>query len=277
MKTKKRIALFIAALALTATVVLSSVAFVGCGDASGTIVLNGSTSMEKVITNLMNAYMDEHEGVKITYSPTGSGAGITAAKSGTADMGLASRDLKAEDGNDISATPIAIDAVALIVDKDNPLENVTTDQVKALFANGTDIANSSIGHGVGRDSTSGTRECFDDALGIETDYDSSAQQLSSNNAVVTAVTGDQTALGYVSLDSVTSAVKVIGYNGVKASSEAVVDGTYTLKRNFNLILPAGGYDALSDVAQDFYDFCLSPEGQAIVVESGNVAVGPVAE
>ena len=271
MKAGKRIALFIAALALTASVAIGAVAMTGCGG-SKTIVLNGSTSMEKVITNLMNAYMEEHEDVRITYSGTGSGAGITAAKTGTADMGLASRDLKEEDGTDITATPIAIDAVALIVDKDNPLENVTTEQVRALFAEGTAIPDSTVTHGVGRDSTSGTRECFDDALGIDADYITGAQQLNSNNAVVTTVTGDQTALGYVSLDSVTDAVKVVGYNGTKASTEAVADGSYTLKRNFNLILPAGGYESLSDVAKDFYDFCLSEEGQEIVEESGNIAV-----
>ena len=242
----KRIALFIAALTLTATLVMGTVAMTACGGTK-TIVLNGSTSMEKVINNLMNAYMEDHKDVRITYSATGSGAGITAAKEGTADMGLASRDLKPEDGTDVTAIPIAIDAVAIIADADNAITNVTTDP-------------------------SGTRECFDGAIGIETDYDQSAQQLSSNNAVVKTVTGDATALGYVSLDSVTSDVKIVAYNGVVASSEAVVDGTYTLKRNFNLILPAGGYDALSDVAKDFYDFCLSEEGQEIVVASGNVAV-----
>lgn len=267
----KRIALFIAALTLTATLVMGTVAMTACGGTK-TIVLNGSTSMEKVINNLMNAYMEDHEDVRITYSATGSGAGITAAKEGTADMGLASRDLKPEDGTDVTATPIAIDAVAIIADADNAITNVTTDQLNALFVNGTAIADTTITHGVGRDSASGTRECFDDAIGIETDYDQGAQQLSSNNAVVYAVTGDATALGYVSLDSVTSDVKIVAYNGVVASSEAVVDGTYTLKRNFNLILPAGGYDALSDVAKDFYDFCLSEEGQEIVVASGNVAV-----
>lgn len=267
----KRIALFIAALTLTATLVMGTVAMTACGGTK-TIVLNGSTSMEKVINNLMNAYMEDHKDVRITYSATGSGAGITAAKEGTADMGLASRDLKPEDGTDVTATPIAIDAVAIIADADNAITNVTTDQLNALFVNGTAIADTTITHGVGRDSASGTRECFDDAIGIDTDYDQSAQQLSSNNAVVKAVTGDATALGYVSLDSVTSDVKIVAYNGVVASSEAVVDGTYTLKRNFNLILPAGGYDTLSDVAKDFYDFCLSEEGQEIVVASGNVAV-----
>lgn len=273
MKTKKRIAVIIAAAIAALTLSVSAFAFTGCGEP--TIVLNGSTSMEKVITALADAYMESND-VRITYSATGSGAGVTAAQDKTADMGLASRDLtEDEKKTGISATVIAIDAVAIIVHKDNAdVTNVTKAQLKDLYINGTDIA--SVKYGVGREASSGTRECFDDAIGIEGDYKTTGDDKvviqDGNGPLATYVGQHADSLGYVSLSSVTSDVKAVTYEGVVASAENVKNNTYGLKRNFNLVLPEGGVDALSEAAKGFYEFCLSEEGQKIVEEQGNVSV-----
>ncbi len=273
MKTKKRIAVIIAAAIAALTLSVSAFAFTGCGEP--TIVLNGSTSMEKVITALADAYMESND-VRITYSATGSGAGVTAAQDKTADMGLASRDLtEDEKKTGISATVIAIDAVAIIVHKDNAdVTNVTKAQLKDLYINGTDIA--SVKYGVGREASSGTRECFDDAIGIEGDYKTTGDDKvviqDGNGPLATYVGKHADSLGYVSLSSVTSDVKAVTYEGVVASAENVKNNTYGLKRNFNLVLPEGGVDALSEAAKGFYEFCLSEEGQKIVEEQGNVSV-----
>ena len=273
MKAKKRIAVIIAAAVAALTLSVSAFAFTGCGEP--TIVLNGSTSMEKVIDALSKAYMKDHE-VRISYSATGSGAGVTAAQEKTADFGLASRDLTEEEKKTgISATVIAIDAVAIIVHKDNAdVTNVTAEQLKALYTEGTDIG--SVKYGVGRESSSGTRECFDDTIGIDTDYKTAGDDKvviqDGNGPLATYVAGHLDSLGYVSLSSVTSDVKAITYEGVVASAENVKNNTYGLKRNFNLVLPEGGTDALSEAAKDFYDFILSDEGQKIVEEAGNVPV-----
>ena len=242
---------------------------------SGSVSTNGSTSMEKVITALADAYMESND-VRITYSATGSGAGVTAAQDKTADMGLASRDLtEDEKKTGISATVIAIDAVAIIVHKDNAdVTNVTKAQLKDLYINGTDIA--SVKYGVGREASSGTRECFDDAIGIEGDYKTTGDDKvviqDGNGPLATYVGQHADSLGYVSLSSVTSDVKAVTYEGVVASAENVKNNTYGLKRNFNLVLPEGGVDALSEAAKGFYEFCLSEEGQKIVEEQGNVSV-----
>lgn len=273
MKTKKRIAVIIAAAIAALTLSVSAFAFTGCGEP--TIVLNGSTSMEKVITALADAYMESND-VRITYSATGSGAGVTAAQDKTADMGLASRDLtEDEKKTGISATVIAIDAVAIIVHKDNAdVTNVTKAQLKDLYINGTDIA--SVKYGVGREASSGTRECFDDAIGIEGDYKTTGDDKvviqDGNGPLATYVGKHADSLGYVSLSSVTSDVKAVTYEGVVASAENVKNNNYGLKRNFNLVLPEGGVDALSEAAKGFYEFCLSEEGQKIVEEQGNVSV-----
>lgn len=273
MKTKKRIAVIIAAAVAALTLSVSAFAFTGCGEP--TVVLNGSTSMEKVITALADAYMESND-VRITYSATGSGAGVTAAQDKTADMGLASRDLtEDEKKTGISATVIAIDAVAIIVHKDNAdVTNVTKAQLKDLYINGTDIA--SVKYGVGREASSGTRECFDDAIGIEGDYKTTGDDKvviqDGNGPLATYVGQHADSLGYVSLSSVTSDVKAVTYEGVVASAENVKNNTYGLKRNFNLVLPEGGVDALSEAAKGFYEFCLSEEGQKIVEEQGNVSV-----
>ena len=107
---------------------MSVTALAGCGGTPGrtdgtaqTVSTDGSTSMEKVIGYLSEAYMAENDGIKITYNPTGSGAGIQAASEGRCDIGLSSRDLRPEEAETLEATVIAIDGIAMIVNPQNPV------------------------------------------------------------------------------------------------------------------------------------------------------------
>ena len=95
---------------------------------SGKVSTNGSTSMEKVIASLSEAFMAKHPDVTVTYDPTGSGAGITAATEGTADIGLASRDLK-DSETGLDATVVAIDGIAVIVNNANPVSDLSLEQI----------------------------------------------------------------------------------------------------------------------------------------------------
>lgn len=273
MKAKRRIVASVAALALASAIAVSAMAFTGCGEP--TIVLNGSTSMEKVITALAEAYMEDNN-VRITYSATGSGAGVTAAQNGTADIGLASRDLtEEEEASGLVGVPIAVDAVAIIVsDENNATTNVTAAQLKDLYVNGNADAIDGIVSAAGREAGSGTRECFDDKTGIEdTDkYNSTTvAEFGSNGEVATAVASDSahTKIGYVSLSSVIEGTKIIGFEGVQASVENIKNGTYKMWRHFTLVLN-GGTEKLSEAAKDFYDFIESDEGQKIIEENGAI-------
>ena len=97
---------------------------------SGSVSTNGSTSMEKVIGALSEQFMADNSGVSVTYDPTGSGAGIEAASNGSADIGLASRALKDEEkAGGLTETVVALDGIAVIVNADSKVEDLTVDQL----------------------------------------------------------------------------------------------------------------------------------------------------
>ena len=159
------------------------------GTVSGSVTTGGSTSVEKVILSLSEAFMQENPDVDITYDPTGSGAGITGASDGTLDIGLSSRNLK-EDETGLVATTFALDGIAIIVNNENTVEDLTLEQIKGLATG--EITNWSEVGGpdqpvvlVGREAGSGTRDGFESIVGVE-DACVYEQELTSTGAVPVA-------------------------------------------------------------------------------------------
>lgn len=106
---------------------------------SGSVSTNGSTSMEKVIGILSEQFMAENPGVSVTYDPTGSGTGIEAASNGSADIGLSSRALKDEEASaGLEGTTVALDGIAIIVNAENPVEDMSVEQIAQLFTGAAD-------------------------------------------------------------------------------------------------------------------------------------------
>lgn len=281
MKAKKRIAVFVAALALASVVAVSSVAFTGCG---ADVTLTGSTSVQPLMEKLAEAF-EEKTGIVVSVGGGGSSVGVSDAQSGTVDFGMASRDLK-DSETGVTATRIAIDGVAIVVKKGVELASVTSEQLYNLFVNGTAIG--SITKGAGREAGSGTRDAFDtiitDAEGNSIDkneatYDDVVSENNSTGAVITAVEADNATIGYISYGSLDEEkLTAVPYQAVGDASAVAInintikDGSYKLQRNFNLILPEGGEDALSEDAKAFYDYILSAEGQKIVSDEGYVSI-----
>ena len=281
MKAKKRIAVFVAALALAAVVAVSSVAFTGCG---ADVTLTGSTSVQPLMEKLAEAF-EEKTGIVVSVGGGGSSVGVSDAQAGTVDFGMASRDLK-DSETGVTATRIAIDGVAIVVKKGVELASVTSEQLYNLFVNGTAIG--SITKGAGREAGSGTRDAFDtiitDAQGNSIDkneatYDDVVSENNSTGAVITAVEKDNATIGYISYGSLDEEkLTAVPYQAVGDDSAVAInintikDGSYKLQRNFNLILPEGGEDALSEDAKAFYDYILSAEGQKIVSDEGYVSI-----
>lgn len=281
MKAKKRIAVFVAALALAAVVAVSSVAFTGCG---ADVTLTGSTSVQPLMEKLAEAF-EEKTGIVVSVGGGGSSVGVSDAQAGTVDFGMASRDLK-DSETGVTATKIAIDGVAIVVKKGVELASVTSEQLYNLFVNGTAIG--SITKGAGREAGSGTRDAFDtiitDASGNSIDkndatYNDVVSENSSTGAVITAVEKDNATIGYISYGSLDEEkLTAVPYQAVGDESAVAInintikDGSYKLQRNFNLILPEGGEDALSEDAKAFYDYILGAEGQKIVSDEGYVSI-----
>ena len=101
---------------------------------SGSVSTNGSTSMENVIGILSEQFMADNAGVTVTYDPTGSGTGIDAALNGTTDIGLSSRALTDEEtANGLVGTNVALDGIAIIVNAENPITDLSLEQIASIY------------------------------------------------------------------------------------------------------------------------------------------------
>ena len=241
---------------------------------TGTVSTDGSTSMEKVIGALGESFMAANEGVEFTYNPTGSGAGITAAQEGRCDIGLSSRALKDEEkAGGLKETVLAYDGIAIIVNPENPVNDLTLDQIAKLYTgeitNWKDVGgNDAEVVLVGREAASGTRDGFESITGTK-DKCQYRQELTSTGDVITAVSQNPDAIGYASLASIKDSVKALNVDGVTPSEATVKDGSYKVQRPFVLVTVEG--KELTPVAQKFFDYITSPDAAAIIAKAGAVA------
>lgn len=241
---------------------------------SGTVSTDGSTSMEKVIGYLSEAYMEENPEVKVTYNPTGSGSGIQAVAEERCDIGLASRDLKEDEAKDLDSKVVAIDGIAVVVNPENPITDLTLEQITKIYKG--EIKNwSEIGGSdtpivcIGREAASGTRDGFESITDTK-DACVYAQELTSTGDVIQTVASNPNAIGYASLSSVKDTVKAVSVDGVTATVETIQNGSYKIQRDFNLVTKKG--KALSETAQSFYDFATSKEADSLIEKAGAIPV-----
>ncbi len=243
---------------------------------SGTVATNGSTSMEKVIGNLKEQFESDNGGsVTVSYDATGSGAGIEAVTNGTADIGLSSRALKEEEtAGGLTGTTVALDGIAVIVNADSQVKDLTVEQIAKIFTG--EITNwSEVGGAdgaiacIGREANSGTRDGFESITGTE-DACKLSQELTSTGAVIEAVKSSPNAIGYASLSSVEGkeGIKALTVGGVACSEETVLDGSYEIQRPFVLVTKTDG--KLSEAAQAFFDYATSADASDLIRNAGAV-------
>ena len=260
-------------IALAAVMALSLAACGGNNGLSGKVATDGSTSMEKVIGALKETFEGENAGVEVTYNPTGSGTGIKAVQEGRCDIGLSSRALKdAEKEQGLVGTVLAYDGIAVIVNPENTVEDLTVEQIGAIYKG--EITNWSEVGGIdaeivliGREAGSGTRSGFEEIVGVE-DLCQYRQELTSTGDVITAVSQNPGAIGYASLASVKDTVKAIKVGGVAPSEETVKDETYAIQRPFVLVTKKG--TTLTETAQAFFDFITSEAAREVITAAGVV-------
>ena len=257
--------------------------FAGCGQkandngtttAGGTVATDGSTSMEKVIGALGESFMEANKGTTFTYNPTGSGSGIQAVSEGRCDIGLSSRALKDDEKATLTETVVALDGIAMIVNPENPVSDLTVEQIADIYTG--KITNwSEVGGNdaeivlIGREAGSGTRDGFESITGT-TDACQYRQELTSTGDVITTVSQNPDAIGYASLAALKDTVKALTVGGVAPTEETVKDGSYVIQRPFVLVTKTG--ETLSDNAQKFFDFALSAEAAQYITTAGAVPV-----
>ena len=249
----------------------------GAAAISGTVSTDGSTSMEKVIGALSESYMAANKDVNVNYNPTGSGAGITAVQEGTCDIGLSSRALKDEEkAGGLTETVVALDGIAVIVNADSKVENLTVEQIGKIFTGeitdwsevGGDAGTISC---IGREAGSGTRDGFESITGTK-DACKLDQELTSTGGVIEAVAGNPNAIGYASLSAVEgkNTVKAVTVGGVACTEETVLNGSYAIQRPFVLVTKTG--ETLSPAAQAFFDYATSSAASQLIKAAGAVPV-----
>ena len=253
---------------------------------TGSVSTNGSTSMEEVMGTLIEAFREVQPGITVTYDPTGSGTGIEQVSAGNCDIGLSSRALTEDEiAGGITETVVAKDGIAIIVNPENTVTELTLDQI-AQIATGAITNWSEVGGSdapiafVGRVAGSGTPGAFGEitGTGVACVY---SQELTSTGAVITAVSTTPGAIGYASLSAVEGAGDSVVAVGVKAddaspavacTEETVLDGSYAIQRPF--VFATRTDEALSEAAQAFVDFALDPANSQLYVDAGVV---PAAE
>lgn len=242
---------------------------------SGTVSTDGSTSMEKVIKYLSESFSEENKNVKITYNPTGSGTGITAVSEGRCDIGLSSRDLKDEEKQSgLKGTVVALDGIAIAVNPENTVEDLTVEQIADLYTgkitNWKDVGGKDAPVVlIGREAASGTRDGFESITKTK-DSCKYSQELSSTGDVIQTVASNPNAIGYASLASVKETVKALKVNSVAPSTATVQDGTYKIQRDFVFVTKEG--KELSKAAQAFFDWVVSGKADSLIEKAGAVPV-----
>ena len=241
---------------------------------SATVSTDGSTSMEKVIGYLSESYMEENKNVKVTYNPTGSGSGIQAVSEGRCDIGLSSRDLKDDENQTLDQTVVAIDGIAIIVNPENNVENLSVEQIAKIYTG--EITNwSEVGANdapivlIGREAASGTRDGFE-AITDTKDKCQYGQELTSTGDVIQTVASNPNAIGYASLASVKDTVKVVNVDNIAPSKETIQDGSYKIQRDFVLVTKKD--TPLSTEAQKFFDFATSKDADTLIEQAGAIPV-----
>lgn len=260
--------------ASSASTAASSAASSTAAALSGNVATGGSTSMKNVIAALTEGFAEVEPGVTVSYDPTGSGAGITGATDKTLDIGLSSRALKDDEKADVDGTTIALDGIAIIVNKDSKVEDLTVDQLKQMFTG--EITNwSEVGGDdgeivlIGREAGSGTRDGFESIVDVK-DSCKYAQELTATGAVISAVEANPLAIGYASLSAVGDTVKMVTVGGVECSEETVKDGSYEVQRPF--VFVTNKSVTLSEQAQAFFDFATSADAADLIRTAGAVPV-----
>ena len=235
-----------------------------------TIEVGGSTSVTPLMELLAEEYQNLKPYIKVNINGTGSGDGINNAGE-LYQIGMSSRELTpAEQGRGLRDTTIAIDGIAVIVNKDNPITNLTVEQIRDIYT-GVITDWSQVSNGakrgriavVSREEGSGTRGAFEELVGFQGRLLFGANESTSTGAIKAGIAQNPDAIGYISLGSVDDTIKSISVGGVAASTANVVNGTYKIARPF-IVLTGNNIHAETTA---FIQWILSAEGQAIVRRS----------
>ncbi len=241
-----------------------------------TISMAGGTALVPIAKETAKQFMEKHPNVQIDVSGGGSGFGIKECGEGRITIGMAGRDLKPEEKEkypDLIVYKIGIDGVAVVVNPSNPINGLSKDQIKKIFAgeitNWKDVGGNDAPINIyTRDEMSGTRDTFWKRALDKGNITDKSVVVASNGEMKTKISTDKNGIGYISIGYVDKSVKAIKLDGIEPNQENVKKGIYTVYRPLNL-MTKGEPDG---VVKEYIDYILSPDGQKIVKDKGFLPV-----
>lgn len=244
---------------------------------SGTVVITGSTSVEKIIIDMIDEFQAINPDVKVNYTGTGSSAGIQDSIDGTNTLGASSRELKDEEvAAGLTPDVFAYDGIAAVIHPSNEVSDIKLEDLAKIYSG--ELTNWKQLGGkdseivvVSREGSSGTRDAFEELIGLEDagGLTEGATVIEGNGNVQTSVAGNENAIGYVSFSFINETVKGLTIDGIEATPEKVKAGDYKLSRPFLLTY----IDAnLSKEGRAFLEFAKSEDGQTFVEAHGGIVI-----
>ncbi|MBD2493728.1 phosphate ABC transporter substrate-binding protein [Nostoc sp. FACHB-280] len=236
----------------------------------GKLVLTGSSTVAPLAAEIGKRFESEHPDVRIDVQTGGSSRGIADARTGVANIGMASRSLKEEE-KDLQAFAIARDGVGIILHKDNPVTSLSNQQVSDIYTgkinnwqqvNGKNAPITVVNKAEGRS----TLELFLSYFQLKNNDVKASVVIGDNQQGIKTVAGNPNAIGYVSIGTAEFiinngvTIKLLPLNGIAATTENVQNGTFPLSRPLNLVTktqPQG-------LDKAFIEFAQSPQVHDIV-------------
>lgn len=273
--------------------------YVKISGVSGNLNSIGSDTLNNLMTLWAEGFRKKYPSVKIQIEGKGSSTAPPALIEGTAQLGPMSRPMKSTETDSFerkykykpTAFPVAIDALAVYVNKDNPIQSLTMPQLDAIFSKSRrggarenierwgqlgatgELANAPISM-YGRNSASGTYGFFKEhALG-NGDYKDEVKEQPGSASVVQGVTEDQAGIGYSGIGYVTSGARTVplaekeGMTPKAPTQESTMNGSYPLWRNLFIYVNKMPNKPLDPLVREFIKFIYSKEGQSIVIKDG---------
>lgn len=279
----KKLKLMVGALLVT----MVGATFMGCGSSGSsenntssnkdsiTISISGSTSVGPLMEKIQEKYEEENSNVTLEIQQNGSGAGIKDVISGISEIGMSSRELKDDEKTSVEGTIVAYDGIALLVNPENPVKNISLEDVKKIYTG--EITNwKELGGDdspivvVSREEGSGTRDAFQEIVGYESEELLKDATISDGSgAVKTTVAGNKNAIGFASFEYIDNTVAALSIDDVEPTADNVKAGIYKISRPFILITKE---DSLTENGQGLINFVLSAEGQQIVKENKLITI-----
>jgi phosphate transport system substrate-binding protein len=242
------------------------------------IVMNGSTTVLPIAQAAAEKYMAANEGVKISVSGGGSGNGIKAIIDGTTDIANSSRFIKqdevkaaVEKGTYPVPFAVAMDALLPIVHPDNPVKDLSIDQLQAIYS-GKITSWKDVGGEdkpiavVGRDTSSGTYETWQEIILKKERVSPRALIVASSGAMLTTVAKNKYAIGYDGIGYINKSIKALKVNGVAASAKTAIDGSFPISRALYMFTNGEPKGAMAD----YLNYVKGKDGQQIVKKEGFV-------